>query len=47
MNELKQKTSSQLVDELIHLDQLRLNTSKSIEAYQAELQALARSEGTS
>ena len=29
MNELKQKTSSQLVDELIHLDQLRLNTSKS------------------
>ena len=39
MNELKQKTSSQLVDELIHLDQLRLNTSKSIAAYQAELQA--------
>lgn len=39
MDDLKQKTSSQLVDELVQLDQLRLNTARSISAYQAELQS--------
>lgn len=38
MEELKQKTSQQLVDELIQLDRLRLATSRNIGAYQAELQ---------
>ena len=39
MDELNQKTSRQLVDELIQLDQLRMNTARSISAYQAELQS--------
>ena len=38
MDELKQKTSQQLVDELIQLDRLRLATARNIAAYQAELQ---------
>lgn len=39
MNELIQKTSEQLVDELVQLDRLRLQTARSIQKYQAELQA--------
>lgn len=39
MNELSQKTSEQLVDELVQLDRLRLQTARSIQKYQAELQA--------
>lgn len=39
MQELKQKTSGQLVDELVQLDRLRLATQRNIGAYQAELQA--------
>lgn len=39
MDELNQKTSRQLVDELIQLDQLRMNTARNISAYQAELQS--------
>ena len=38
MNELKLKTSQQLVDELIQLDRLRLATLRNIATYQAELQ---------
>lgn len=37
--ELKQKTSGQLVDELVQLDRLRLSTARNIGMYQAELQA--------
>lgn len=43
MDELKQKTSTQLVDELVQLDRLRLATAKNISAYQAELQARGNS----
>lgn len=39
MDELKQKTSAQLVDELVQLDRLRLQTARNISKYQAELQA--------
>ena len=39
MDELKQKTSAQLVDELVQLDRLRLQTARNISNYQAELQA--------
>lgn len=39
MDELKQKTSQQLVNELVQLDRLRLATDKNINAYKAELQA--------
>lgn len=39
MDELKQKTSSQLVDELVQLDRLRLQTARNISKYQAEIQA--------
>lgn len=38
MDELKQKTSAQLVDELVQLDRLRLQTARNISKYQAELQ---------
>ena len=39
MDELKQKTSAELVDELVQLDRLRLQTARNISKYQAELQA--------
>ncbi|RKJ49664.1 hypothetical protein D7Y05_08175 [bacterium 1XD42-54] len=39
MDELKQKTSAELVDELVQLDRLRLQTTRNISKYQAELQA--------
>ena len=39
MDELKQKTSVELVDELVQLDRLRLQTARNISKYQAELQA--------
>lgn len=39
MNELKTKTSRELVDDLVNLDQLRMSTVKNIEAYKSELQA--------
>lgn len=39
MDELKQKTSTELVDELVQLDRLRLQTARNISRYQAELQA--------
>lgn len=39
MDELKQKTSRVLVDELVQLDRLRMATARNISAYQAELQA--------
>lgn len=39
MNELKTKTSQQLVDELVQLDRLRMATARNIGLYQAELQA--------
>lgn len=39
MDELKQKTSTELVDELVQLDRLRLQTARNISKYQAELQA--------
>ena len=38
MDELKQKTSAELVDELVQLDRLRLQTARNISKYQAELQ---------
>lgn len=37
--DLRQKTSSQLVDDLVQLDRLRLATQRNIAMYQAELQA--------
>ena len=39
MEDLKTLTSGQLVDTLIQLDQLRLQTSRSMDMYKAELQA--------
>lgn len=39
MNELAQKTSRELVDDLVNLDRLRLQTARNIDAYKAELQA--------
>ncbi len=39
MDELKQKTSAELVDELVQFDRLRLQTARNISKYQAELQA--------
>ena len=39
MDELRQKTSAELVDELVQLDRLRLQTVRNISKYQAELQA--------
>lgn len=39
MNELSQKTSRELVDDLVNLDRLRLQTARNIDAYKAELQA--------
>lgn len=39
MDDLKQKTSQELVDEIVYLDRLRLQTVRNIDAYKAELQA--------
>lgn len=39
MEDLKTLTSSQLVDTLIELDQLRIRTNRSMDMYKAELQA--------
>ena len=39
MNELAQKTSRELVDDLVNLDRLRLQTARNIDEYKAELQA--------
>lgn len=43
MNELSQKTSRELVDDLVNLDRLRLQTARNIDAYKAELQARGNS----
>lgn len=37
--DLKTQTSGQLVDALVQLDKLRLQTARSIDMYKAELQA--------
>ena len=39
LKQLRQKTSAELVDELVQLDRLRLQTARNIGMYQAELQA--------